>query len=182
MPSSVLSRPSTNDYAEYFGRYISKVPAGDLLAIYELQLAEFPALLARVSQERSTYRYAPGKWSVREVVGHVIDTERVFTYRATHFSRSDPSPLPSFDQEHWTPLGEYDSRPLADLVEEWIAVRRNSLALLRGLPAAALARRGVASENPFSTLAMLCLIPGHVQYHIERLPVDYALAFALATF
>ena len=177
MPSSVLSRPLVDEYAPYFARYISLVPAGDLVAVYERQLAELPALLARVGESGSTYRYAPDKWSIREVIGHLIDAERVFSYRATQFSRSDGRALPSFDQDVWTPLGEYDSRSLADLVEEWTAVRRSSSTFLRGLPSAALERRGIASEMEFSVLALLCLVPGHVQYHIDRLQTDYSAAF-----
>lgn len=178
MPARISSRPAATDYAEYFDRYISLVPTGDLVSVYEKQLQALPALLARVRPEHETHRYAPNKWSVREVVGHLSDTERVFSYRATHISRADAHPLPSFDQDAWTPYGEYDSRTLADLTDEWITVRRCTLSLLRNMPAAGLERRGIASDRPFSVLALLCVIPGHVQYHMEHFQSDYSAAFS----
>ena len=177
MPHQVLQRPAGDEYAPYFARYISLVPDGDLVAILQEQLTELPALLARVGEARESFRYAPGKWSVREVAGHLIEVERVFTYRATQFAHGDARALPGYDQEAWVPLGAYDGRTLADLVEEWTVARANTVAMVRGLPEGALARRGIASEMEFSVLALLCVMPGHVQYHMLRLPVDYSAAF-----
>ncbi len=177
MPATILLRPSADEHAPYFATYISMVPAGDLVSVYRTQLDSLPALLAGIGDARAGYRYAPDKWSVREVVGHLIDTERVFSYRATQFSRGDSSPLPSFDQDAWVPHGHYDSRALEDLIEEWRDVRRASLSLVRGLPSEALARRGIASNMSFSVLALVCIIPGHVAYHVTRLPTDYAAAW-----
>src|SRR6476620_2194115 len=147
MPASMLARPSSADYPEYFGRYISLVPAGDLIEIMTTQIATLRALLEPVGEKGAGYSYAPGKWTVREVVGHLTDTERVFSYRATAFSRGDTQPLPSFDQVAWTPFGQYDSRTLADLLDEWTDTRRSTIALLRWMPDDGLARRGVASGN-----------------------------------
>lgn len=173
MPASILQRPAVGDYFEYYARYIELVPAGALVDLSRQQIHDLRTLLQSLTDAQSQYRYAADKWSVREVVGHLIDTERVFAYRATAFSRCDPSPLPSFDQDAWTPLGEYDARSLASLLDEWEATRRASLALMEGMPSVALARHGVASDNHITVLACLCILHGHVQYHIATLGRDY---------
>lgn len=173
MPTIIPARPSIADYAPYYDHYIKHVPAGDLIAIAELQIQELRWLLAGLSDAQSCFRYAPDKWSIREVVGHLIDTERVFSYRATAFSRGDVGALPSFDQAAWAPMGEYHQRGLAELLDEWEVVRRASLALMRYMPDAALHRRGVASNVDFSVLALLCISPGHLAYHLQLLKRDY---------
>lgn len=178
MPDAVFTRPTPDEYAPYFARYIALVPPGDLVAAYEGQLRTFPALLERIGDEYSTQRTAPGKWNIREVVGHLADTERVFGYRATQFSRGDARALPSFDQDAWIAIGGHADRLLPDLVSEWSAARRSTIALLRGLPRAALARQGVASDMTFSVLALLCVIPGHVEHHVARLREDHPAVFA----
>jgi hypothetical protein len=173
MPASILQRPADGDYFEYYAFYIGLVPAGDLVDLSRQQVHDLRTLLQSLTDAQSYYRYAADKWSVREVVGHLIDTERVFAYRATAFSRHDPSPLPSFDQDAWTPAGEYDARSLSSLLDEWEAARHASLALMKGMPDAALDARGVASDNSISVLACLCILHGHVQYHIATLERDY---------
>lgn len=173
MPAPLLQRPADADYFAYYARYIGLVPAGDLIDLSRQQIHDLRTLLHSLTDAQSQHRYAAGKWSVREVVGHLIDTERVFSYRATAFSRNDPSALPSFDQDAWTPYGEYDARSLPSLLDEWEAARRASLVLMEGMPAVALARYGVASENRISVLACLCILHGHVQYHIATLERDY---------
>ena len=178
MPDIVAARPSVEDYAPYFARYVTLVPDGDLVEILRSQEHTLSRLLERVDPAREAYRYALEKWSVREVVGHLIDTERVFSYRATQFSRGDMRPLPSFDQDAWLPFGEYDARSLRELLDEWRAARANTLALLRHMPAPALRRRGIASDMEFTVLALLSIIAGHVEYHLARLPADYRAAFA----
>lgn len=173
MPTTILARPAAADYNEYFTRYTSCVPAGDLIDIATKQIGELRGMLGTLSAEQSRFRYAPGKWSIRDVVGHLTDTERVFTYRATAFSRSDPGELPSFDQDQWLPHGQYDARELPDLLDEWEATRRSLLALMRGMPDAALAGRGVASGNPLTALAAVTIAIGHAGYHVEGLRRDY---------
>lgn len=173
MPSQITDRPSSADYATYYANYIKQVPPGDLVTIAEQQIASLRNLLSPLSPDQSRFRYAEGKWSIREVIGHLTDTERVFAYRATSFSRADRASLPGYDQAEWNPLGEYDSRDLPDLLDEWEAARRASVALMRGMPAVALGRRGVASNNEFSTLALLAMLPGHVSYHMKLLERDY---------
>lgn len=176
MPTAILVRPAITDYAPYYDNYIQHIPAGDLIAFADAQIHELRALLANVSDAQSRFRYAQDKWSLREVIGHLIDTERVFSYRATAFSRGDAGALPSFDQAAWAPMGAYDERGLGELLDEWETVRRASLALMRYMPEAALHRRGVASANSFTVLALLCISPGHVAYHVHLLQRDYLSA------
>jgi hypothetical protein len=176
MPERVLARPAAGDYGEYYQRYISLVPAGDLVALLKSQVEELGDLLAKVPQSREGYAYAEGKWTIREVIGHLTDTERVFLFRATAFSRNDPSPLPSFEQDHWLPRGQYDKRRLKDVYGEWTHVRWTSIDLLRYMPEEGLSGRGIASGNPLTALAAITMLHGHVQYHIEHLKSDYRLS------
>lgn len=173
MPVTVLDRPRTDDYAAYYQRYIELVPAGDLVAILTAQRDELLGMMAPIDETGAGHAYAPGKWTIREVVGHLTDTERVFAYRATAFSRGDSAPLPGFDQDAWLPYGGYRQRPLPDVVDEWRVVRDATIALLRAMPPEGLARRGVASDNPVTVLAALTMIPGHVEYHLRLLRERY---------
>lgn len=173
MPNTILARPAATDHHEYYSKYVGCVPAGDLVGIATTQIAELRALLGGLSAEQSRYRYAPGKWSIREVIGHLTDTERVFSYRAAAFSRSDTKPLPGFEQDEWLPHGRYDERDLADLLDEWEATRRSLIALMRGTPEAALNSRGMASGFEFTALAAMTIAVGHAGYHVEGLRRDY---------
>jgi hypothetical protein len=178
MPIAIATRPLPDEYDPYFARYISLVPPGDLVTSLDEQGDALAVLLRQIGPSGELHRYQPTKWSVREVVGHLIDTERVFAYRATQFSRGDHRALPSFEQDSWLPFGEYDARSLVTLLEEWRVVRANTSALARHMPSAALVRRGIASEMTFSVLALLCIIVGHVEHHLARLPIDYRAALA----
>jgi len=171
--AAAIPRPVAAEYAPYYGRYIDKVPDGDLLRTLEDQGRETQAVLAGLSEAKALYRYAPGKWSVKEVVGHVTDTERVFSYRALRFARGDATALPGFDENAWVPAGSFDARSLADLAAELDAVRRATLALFRGLDAAALARRGTASDNAVSVRAIAWIIAGHERHHVALLHERY---------
>jgi hypothetical protein len=178
MPSSVLVRPTAADHAEYYSNYIRLVPGGNLVEIMSAQIPALRALLERVGDADAGRRYAPGKWTVREVVGHLTDTERVFSYRATAFSRGDQQPLASFDQAAWNTFGAYDDRTLPDLLDEWTDTRRSSLALVRSMPAEALVRRGVASGKEITVLACISILAGHVNYHIDHLRDHYGIGSA----
>ena len=175
MPASVLARPSSADYPEHFGKYIGLVPAGDLVEVMTTQIATLRSLLEPVGEEGAGYAYAPGKWTIREVIGHLTDTERVFAYRATAFSRGDAQPLPGFDQDAWLPFAKFDERNLVDLLDEFTDTRRSSLALVRGMPEEALDRRGIANGKEISVLSCICNMPGHVKYHIDHLQKVYGI-------
>ncbi|HEU4700581.1 MAG TPA: DinB family protein [Gemmatimonadales bacterium] len=176
MPAAI-ARPAPEEYAPYFGRYVDRVPAdvADPLALLRTQLETTPALFERVGEAGATYRYAPGKWSIKEILGHLAETERIFGYRALAFARGETQPLPGFDEDAYTAAGRFDARPLADLVEEYRAVRRATLALFRGLDAEALAFVGTASGGPMSARALAWIIPGHELHHLETLRTRYGV-------
>jgi hypothetical protein len=171
------ARPDRTEAAEYYFRYIDLVPEGDILELLQAQLADTPALLGRIGEQASLYRYAPGKWSVREVVAHVNDTERLFAFRAFWFARGFDSPLPSFDQTVAASHAAADDRAWQSHLDEFRAVRRATLDLYRHLPAAAWSRRGIASGLPFTVRAFAYLAAGHVMHHLAVLQREYAAAW-----
>lgn len=170
---ATIARPAPTEYAPYYGTYIGEVPDGDVLDLLARQLDETAALLAVISPARWTHRYAPGKWSVAEVVGHVIDVERVFGYRALRFARGDATPLPGFEQDDWVPLSGYDRRPLPDVAAELRAVRLATLAMFRGLEDEAIDRRGTASGVEFTVRAIPWILAGHEGHHVAVLRERY---------
>ena len=133
-------------------------------------------MLGTLSEARALHRYAPGKWSVKEVLGHLCDTERIYAYRALRFARNDATPLPGFEEDDYVPAGRFDARPLRDLLDEWQAVRSATLALYRGLDGDALLRRGVANGNLISVRAMAWLAAGHALHHLGVLRERYGVS------
>ena len=168
-----LGRPDANEYAAYYGRYISLVPDGDIVAILTEQASAIAALLASLTDAQGEHRYAPGKWTIKELLGHVADTERVFSYRAAHISRGDPAALPSMEQETWSAGAESSRRTLASLAEELAAVRGATLALVKSLSPAQATRRGIASNNEVSVRALAFLCAGHAEHHVRILKDRY---------
>ena len=168
-----FDRPGPDEHHAYYSLYIDQVRDGDILDTLEHQIGETAALLKAVPPSLETHRYAPGKWSIREVVGHMIDTERVFGFRGIHFARSDPAPLPSFEQEDWARVSSAHERPLADLVDELLAVRRGHVLFFRGLDAAAPLRRGVASGREFTVRSVPWIMAGHELHHTRILRERY---------
>ncbi|HEY8291302.1 MAG TPA: DinB family protein [Thermomicrobiales bacterium] len=169
MTTSDPGRPATGEYLPYYEPYIRRVPDGDLRAIFARQIAETAAFFAPFSPEQARWRPAPGEWSVIEIVGHLADSERIFSYRALRIARNDPTPLPGADLEAYVPAAGFESRTLADVVGEYAAVRQATLALLRGLDAAAWTRRGTADGNPISVRALAYILAGHETHHVEEL-------------
>ncbi|HEX6964640.1 MAG TPA: DinB family protein [Gemmatimonadaceae bacterium] len=167
------SRPAADEHLPYYERYITTVPAGDVLATLESQLRETVVLLEGISEEQAAYRYAPGKWSVKEVIGHVSDTERVFSYRALCAARGETAALPSFEQDDYVAQANSDGRTMRSLLDELTAVRQSSLALFRSLDDTALARRVVASGAPVSARALAWIIAGHERHHLRILRERY---------
>ncbi len=165
--------PDPTEYAPYYGRYIERVPGGDLLAVLRRQAGEIAEFFGALSEAQGAFAYAPGKWTVGEVLGHLTDTERVFAYRALSIGRADPSPLPGMDQDVWAAPAGFGRRTLQELIQEWLVVRAATILLAEGFPPEAFLRRGVASENPFTVRALLFVPPGHVNYHIEILKERY---------
>lgn len=165
--------PDRTEAAEYYFTYIDKVPAGDICETLEAQFPETLALFESIANEQSLHRYAPDKWSIRQVVNHVNDTERLFVFRAFWFARGFDTPLPSFDQNVATAASGADERTWSSHVEEFRAVRAATLTFFRHLPAQAWSRRGVASGNPFTVRALAYLAAGHVTHHATILQERY---------
>lgn len=173
-----MTRPEPGEYHEYYGRYIDLVPEGDVLKTLAAQMEETRALLASVPADREEYRYAPGKWSVREVVGHVLDTERVFAFRCLWVARGAQGGQPGMEQDDWAAASNAGARPLAELVDEWVAARTDHLHLLRGLDEVAWTRTGIASGRPFTARAFPWIMAGHELHHRGILERDYGLGGA----
>jgi uncharacterized damage-inducible protein DinB len=169
----VIARPDAAEYAPYFERYVSKVPDGDVLALLGRQIDEFIALLGALRNEQAEFRYGPDKWSIKEVVGHVSDTERIFVYRALCFARGDEQPLPGFDENTYVAKAHFAERPLADLLAEFRAVRAATLAFFKGLNAEELERRGEANGRPYSVRSIAWIIAGHERHHALLLRERY---------
>jgi hypothetical protein len=165
--------PDRTEAAEYYFTYIDKVPGGDVCDILEAQSGETIALLGGVSETQSLHRYAPDKWSIRQVISHLNDTERLFTFRALWFARGFDSPLPSFDQNVAIAEADADARLLSSHLEEFRAIRAGTLALFRNLPEDAWLKRGIASGNPFTVRALAYISAGHVAHHAGILRERY---------
>ena len=173
---SLLPRPEAGEYHEYYGRYIDLVPDGDIVETLGSQLGETLALLQSIDPERETFRYADGKWSIREVVGHLVDTERVFAYRALHMARTGGADLPGMEQDDWARNSNAGRRPLYDLASEWGALRRTNVQFFATLGPDAGVRTGVASGFEFSVRSFPWIIAGHELWHRRRLVEDYGVA------
>ncbi len=178
MPTSAVARPAPGEYDPYYDTYISKVPEGGVLETLARLRESTGRLLAEIGEGRAGHRYAPGKWTIREVVGHLSDAERIFAYRLLRIARGDPTPLPGFDEQRYVPAGEFERRPLAEVAAEFRAVRDATLALLRGLEASALARRGVANNAPVTARALAYIIAGHEIHHVQVIRARYLTAGA----
>ena len=170
-----IPRPAADEHHEYYGAYIAKTPGEDLFEALRLTADSLLDLAAGVRDSQALHRYAPGKWSVKEVLNHVVDSERVFAYRALHFARTDPAPLPGFDETLWTPAARSDRRPLAAIVAEFRAVRDATAQLFGSFDAEALVRRGEASECIFTVRALGWSIAGHTRHHELILRERYGL-------
>ena len=168
-----IARPQPGEYAPYYDRYVSLVQGADILATLDQQRRQMVLLLSGRSDADGDFRYAPDKWSAKEVLGHVCDTERIFAYRALRIARADTTPMEGFEQDEYVRNGPFGRRPLADLVEDYIAVRRATLSLLRNLDEAAWARRGVANKNEVSVRGLAYIIAGHELHHRRILEEKY---------
>jgi DinB superfamily len=164
----MIERPGSGEYADFYAGYIAALPSGDVLEILELQKDQLRHL-ADIGADRETFRYGPGKWSVREVVGHLLDAERVFSYRALRFSRGDETPLAGFDENFYVDHARFDERPLQSLIEELILLRSANVLLFRELAPEELARTGVANTHPVSVRALAFILAGHMEHHFKGL-------------
>lgn len=171
-----MPRPAVSDASTFHFKYIDLVPGDDICAFLESQQADALSLFAGISDQRSAHRYAAGKWSIREVVAHMSDTERVFAYRAFWFARGFETPLPGFDQEVAAAVAGAHERSWPSLVDEFRTVRQATLSLFRHLPQDGWPRRGIASDNPVTVNALAYIAAGHVAHHLAILRERYAHA------
>lgn len=168
-----LPRPLEGEYNSYYARYVAMVPEGDVVATLAREMEETQALLRRVPAEREEYRYAEGKWSLREVVGHLLDTERLFAFRALWFARGAGGELAGMDQEAWARESSAGTRPLAELAEEWASLRRANVLMFGGFTRGEGSRRGVASGYEVTVRALAWMVAGHELYHRALIRRDY---------
>lgn len=173
MSLSAFTRPEPREYASFYEPYMAKVPERDVLAAMAGQLDELIPLLESISEAQGGHRYAPGKWSVRELVGHLSDAERVFAYRALRFSRADTTDLPGFDEDHFVAHSAYDQRTLADLRDEFRHLREANLRMFAGMTPEMSTRVGTANRHPISVRALACAMVGHVRHHVGVLKERY---------
>lgn len=171
----MIEPPAPDEFAPFYAGYVARVPEGDIVDTLARQIDGTIALLAGLEDGRAGFRYAPDKWSVRQVVGHLSDSERVFATRALRFARADTTALPGFDEKRYVATGGFDDRSLADLVAEFRAVRAATVALLRGLPADAWTRAGTANQARVSVRALAWITAGHELHHREILRDRYGL-------
>lgn len=169
-------RPEPAEYASVHAGYVAAVPDGDLLGLLATQAGAVRAALTPLTPARGGHRYAPGKWSVREVLGHCIDAERIFAYRALRIARGDTTPLPGFDENDYVAASGSDARRMQELLAEFDAVRSGTIALYASLPPDAWGRTGVASDNAVSVRALAYITAGHVAHHLRILRERYDVA------
>jgi uncharacterized damage-inducible protein DinB len=169
----MIGRPQPNEAASYYSKYIDRVTGEDIVGVLTKQATETVDFLSGISEEQSLHRYAPDKWSMRELLGHVNDTERVFMYRAMWFARGFEDPLPSFDQEVGFKQAESDSIGWQKHVEEFHAIRASTSSFFQNLPEAAWSRSGVASDSAVSVRALAYIVAGHEAHHMAILRERY---------
>ncbi len=168
-----MNRPEQNEYAAFYETYVSLVEETDIVSALEKNLYVLQNLLAEVSEEKGSYAYAEGKWSVREMLGHLIDGERVFSYRALRISRDDQTPLAGFEQNSYVANSNFSRAKLADLIEEFSLLRRSNILFFKNLFDEAWFRTGTASEATVSVRALAYIMVGHVRHHANILRERY---------
>ena len=172
-PAATIGRPEPGEYAPYYDRYISQISGNDILAELDSQRRQTLLLLSGRSEADGDFRYEPDKWSAKQVLGHVCDTERIFAYRALRIARGDRTPIEGYEQDDYVTNGPFAARPLCELIDDYIAVRRATLTLFRNMDEQAWLRRGIANKNEVSVRALAYMIAGHDQHHRRILDEKY---------
>ncbi len=169
-----LTPPTSNEYAEFYAGYVRRATSrGDVLAALPKQIEELRVMLGGLTDEQALFRDAPKEWSIKEVVGHLNDVERVFAYRLLRVSRNDVTPLPGFEQDDYVREAGFDSHPLADLLQEFEHQRRANILLIQNMADVSALRLGMASGATISARALVYMLVGHVDHHIESLNEKY---------
>jgi len=160
-------RPESSEHAPYYGKYIALVPDGDLAVTLNRQIDSTGALLSPLSEQQANYAYAPGKWSLKEVLGHLIDSERVFAYRALRIARNDKTPLPGFEQDDYVAAAKFNARSLSGLLDEFVMVRKASMELFKNFTEEEWQRRGTANQTEITVRSLGYIIAGHELHHMD---------------
>jgi uncharacterized damage-inducible protein DinB len=175
MSTLAIPRPASDEAAPSYHGYIADVRGENIAEQMASQLREVEGLFASIDDKAALARYAPGKWSIKEVLGHLSDAERIFSYRLLRISRGDRTPLPGFDENAYVPAGQFDAQPLRSLLDEFTAVRQSTLALVQGVPAERWGERGEASGKAISARALAYILVGHVVHHLRVLRERYGV-------
>jgi uncharacterized damage-inducible protein DinB len=175
MGTLAIPRPTADESAPYYQTYIGKVSGENIVEQLATQLAEVERLFASTDDRSALARYAPGKWSVKEVLGHLADVERIFGYRLLRVSRGDPTPLPSFDENAYVPAARFDEQPLTSLMRGFQTVRQSTITLIESIPPESWSLRGEASGKAISARALAYILVGHVTHHLGVLRERYHL-------
>ena len=175
MTTSLRARPESAEYAPYYHGYITSVPDGDIVELLRTGTRELLDAIARIPEERGGHRYGPDKWTIREVIGHLIDAERIFTYRALRFARADQTLLPGFDENEFVKAAGSERRTLADLARELAAVRESTVLLFQSFPEEVWTRTGNANGVGMSVRAVAYVVAGHPRHHLRILRERYGV-------
>lgn len=167
-----MKRPQAEEFPLFYKGYVDTV-SDDVLAELEQQIKTFPALLRNIPQEKASFAYAEGKWTIKELVGHLIDTERIMSYRALRIARNDATPLPGFDENDYVSNAHFADRSLESLADEFAALRKSTMYLIRSLNEVEIDRSGISNEKPISVRALIYIMAGHVNHHSAILKQRY---------
>jgi hypothetical protein len=168
-----MDRPQTNEFDPYYNTYISLIEGDDCLPVLETQTGELRSIFSQMPEEKGTFAYAPGKWTVKEMLSHLIDGERIFAYRILRISRGDETPIEGFEQDGYIENSNANNRPFAELLDEFDHQRRSNLLLLENLSGEGEKRMGTASEKTISVRALAYIMAGHVKHHVNILNARY---------
>ena len=169
----MITRPQATDYPSYYDPYIKLVKEDDALKTLDDGIFKMQALLSDIDEEKENYAYAPGKWTVKEVFGHIIDTERIMAYRALRFARGDGQELPGFDENTYVKNAKFSKRKLIDMAHEFSLMRQSNISLFKSFDEEALNRKGIANKNPVNVRSIIYIIAGHQLHHMNIVKERY---------
>lgn len=175
MTTSLRVRPEATEFPTFYAGYVASVPSGDILAILRDAKEELASALGAIPESKGSRRYADGKWTVKTVLGHMIDAERIFSYRALRLARGDATPLPGFEENEYAKTAGSDARTVADLVSELLDVRASTIRLFDSLPEDAWVRRGIVNKGEVSVRALGYITVGHARHHLQVLRERYGV-------
>ncbi|HQZ94923.1 MAG TPA: DinB family protein [Pyrinomonadaceae bacterium] len=168
-----MNRPETNEFAPYYNTYVSTVEGNNVMPVLESQTAELRSIFSGMPEEKGTFAYAEGKWTLKEALSHLIDGERIFAYRILRISRGDKTPIEGFEQDGYIATSNANDRPFANLLDEFDLQRRSNLILVKNISDEGSRRMGTASDNPISVRALVYIMAGHVTHHLRVIKERY---------